>query len=579
MEDTRRKIRDIPGGFGAGVGASIAMMLAMTVLRFTSNTVSIPELMEDSLTYIAGGEIEAFFINNLGVGGKALLLVSIIEGTLLLGGLLGLGFTKLWPVRLRPPQTRWLTGLLYGLVVGTLLNAVFLPMVGQGFFGASALNVTVPPEISELLYGSVLAPFGLPVALSMYILSIVFGLTLVALLPWRKVAPTNEVVEMISEPLPAQTGALGRRDFTKALGGGLLAVAGGGALWYGIKEVLAPPPVAGPRLVEEELPGDKVAQPGATQVAQVPGQPTSQAGMAESGFEGVRPSLVPEVTPTESFYITTKNFVDPTLDGNTWKLTFKGMVENPYSLTLKELQEMEAEDRTETLACISNSVGGSLIGNARWKGVSFADLLKKAGPKSGAVDVIVRGADGYSDSFTLDVALQNECLLAYEMNGEPLTHKHGYPARLLVPGIFGMKNCKWITEVELVNHDYKGYWQERGWSDPAPYLTMSRIDFPNKDRIEAKPIYIGGIAFAGDRGIKRVEVTTDGGKTWHDADVREPLSKYAWVLWTYPWKPEPGNHTIQVRATDGTGEVQTSKVQGTFPDGATGYHSKKVRVG
>ena len=578
MDTMKERYSRIPGGFGAGVGASLAMMFVMALVRFTSNTVSIPELMEDSLTHLAGGQIESFFINNLGVGGKALLLVSIVEGTLLLGGLLGLGFTRFWP--LRRTETRWVSGLLYGLVVGTLLNGVFLPLVGQGFFGASALSVTAPLEISEALYGNALAPFGLPAALNMYLLSVAFGLALVALLPWRRVAEVKGVkAEALDGVVPAASvSTMPRRDFTKAMGGGLLALLGGGALWYVIREALAPPPVAGPQLVEEELPGDKVVQPGPTQVAQVPRQPTA-ASAPGSEFEGVRASLVPEVTPTESFYITTKNFVDPTVDGNTWKLSFKGLVENPYSMSLKELQEMRAEDRVETLACISNPVGGSLIGNARWKGVSFADLLKKAKPKAGAVDVIVRGADGYSDSFSIDAALNNECLLTYEMNGEPLTHKHGYPARLLVPGIFGMKNCKWITEVELVNYDYKGYWQERGWSDPAPYLTMSRIDFPNTNKIDAKPIYIGGVAFAGDRGIERVEVTTDGGKTWHDADVRKPMSKFAWVLWTYPWKPEPGNHTIQVRATDGKGEVQTSKVQDTFPDGATGYHTRQVRVG
>src|SRR3954464_12054552 len=184
----------ISGGFGAGVGAALVMMLVMAVLRFITNTASIPELMEESLIRLTGGRVEAFFINKLGVGGKALLLVTIVEGTLILGGLLGLAFTHFWPWR--TVGRRWASGLLYGLVIGLLLNAVLLPLVDQGFFGATALQVTAPPDIAQALYGNKVAPIGLPPALSMFVFSIVFGLTLVALLPWRRVvaAPQQEMV-------------------------------------------------------------------------------------------------------------------------------------------------------------------------------------------------------------------------------------------------------------------------------------------------------------------------------------------------------------------------------------------------
>src|SRR3954451_21453279 len=174
----------ISGGFGAGVGAALVMMLVMAVLRFITNTASIPELMEESLIRLTGGRIEAFFINQLGVGGKALLLVTIVEGTLLLGGLLGLLFAYFWSLRTR--AARWTSGLLYGLLVGLFLNVVFLPLVNQGPFGTNAVGVTAPPEIANALYGRDLAPFGLPVWVSMFLLSIVFGLALVALLPYRE---------------------------------------------------------------------------------------------------------------------------------------------------------------------------------------------------------------------------------------------------------------------------------------------------------------------------------------------------------------------------------------------------------
>lgn len=574
---TNLKKAYIPGGFGAGVGAAIAMMIVMAVLRFTTNTTSLPELMEESLIRLTDGQIEAFFINLLGVGGKALLLVSMIEGTLLLGGLLGLGFTHTWLRLTGFKPGRWLSGLLYGLVIGLLLNVVFLPLVGQGFFGSNALQVTAPPEIAETLYGRQLAPIGLPVFISMFLLATVFGLALTRLLRW----PASSVAGATTEPDVVKTTPMARREFLKGTGAALL---GGVLLFFGIRQALEPPPDAG--LEEVDLGSESQTEP--TSVADVKHdiemEPTP--GMTEvpatppvpPGFEQVKAKLVPEITPTESFYITTKNFLDPTVDGDTWRLSFKGLVDNPYTLSLKELQALPQVDRIETLACISNPIGGGLIGNANWKGVNFADLLQKAGPKSGVVDVVVRGADGYADSFPLEAGLKNECVLVYEMNGKPLTAKHGYPVRLLVPGIYGMKNCKWITEVELVNNDFKGYWESQGWSDVALYQTLSRIDYPDKANIKAEPVFVTGVAFAGDRDIKRVEVSTDGGKTWNDANLRRVLGKYTWVQWTYPWKPDPGIYTLQVRATDGKGEVQTAKMQDTYPDGATGYHTKQVRV-
>ncbi|MDQ3928794.1 MAG: hypothetical protein M3328_06570, partial [Chloroflexota bacterium] len=238
------------GGFGAGVGAAIVMMIVMAILRFTSNTISIPELMEESLVRLAGGELESYLINALGVGGKALLLVSIVEGTLLLGGLLGVLFARFWPVNRSMQGWRWFSGLLFGLIIGAFLNVVFLPLVQQGLFGSTALQATAPPEISQALYGNSIAPWGVPVALNMFILSIAFGLTLVNLLPWPRTKPV-EAEGQIAAVEPAATGTVGRRGFVQALSGGAaLALLGGGALWYLIKEALAAPPVAGVQAVE-----------------------------------------------------------------------------------------------------------------------------------------------------------------------------------------------------------------------------------------------------------------------------------------------------------------------------------------
>lgn len=614
MLDKMRNTGVLRGGFGAGVGAAIAMMLVMAVLRFTTNTISLPELMEGSLIsiasaiYIGRDTLESALITALGVGGKALLLTTIVEGTLLLGGLLGLAFTRLFLPFVAQyfnlaTLRRWLLGVLYGLIVGLLLNAVFLPLVSQGFFGSAASEVTAPPDIARTLYGNSLAPIGLPVFLSMFVLSVVFGLVLVRLLPWQSVARTDAAVITTSGARTTTTTTatittttdgteVGRRDFMKGLGSVGLAVLGGAALWGVIRRALEPPPNA--VLQEVDLNATPVAGGGAsatpTAVAGTSvnhaSTPEATAPMAEAeatppipaGFEGVKPKLVPEITPVDSFYITTKNFVDPTVDGNAWQLNFSGLVDNPYTVNLKDVMAMPPISKAHTLACISNSVGGPLIGNGSWKGVDFGEMLRKAKPKAGATELIVRAADGYSDSFPLDIALNSGVVLAYEMNGQSLVQKHGYPTRLLVPNIFGMKNCKWITEVEVANYDYKGYWESQGWSDVAHYQTMSRIDYPGSDSIQAKPIYIGGVAFAGSRGVKRVEVTTDGGKTWADAQLRPSLGKDTWRQWIFPWLPKAGEYTVMVRATDGTGAVQTAQQQDTFPDGATGYDAKQVRV-
>lgn len=228
-----------------------------------------------------------------------------------------------------------------------------------------------------------------------------------------------------------------------------------------------------------------------------------------------------------------------------------------------------------TLACISNEVGGDLIGNALWRGVRLKDLLERAALKEGTVDIALKASDDYTDSIPLDRAMNESTILVYEMNGEPLAPAHGFPLRLIVPGIYGMKNVKWITRIEAVNYDLKGYWQRRGWNDRAEYKTMSRIDAP--DSAVSGDTTIAGIAFAGDRGISKVEVSTDGGKSWEEAEIKPPLSPITWALWHKRWAPgNPGKHKIVVRATDGSGTTQTAQYAPPAPDGSSGYHSKII---
>jgi hypothetical protein len=191
------------------------------------------------------------------------------------------------------------------------------------------------------------------------------------------------------------------------------------------------------------------------------------------------------------------------------------------------------------------------------------------------VDIVLHASDDYTDSIPLDRAMADETLLVYEMNGEPLTPEHGFPVRLLVPGIYGMKNVKWITRLEAVDFDFKGYWQRRGWDDRAEYKTMSRIDAPGGS-VDGEAT-IAGIAFAGDRGISRIEVSTDAGASWEQAEIKPALSPISWVLWQKRWRPaQAGRHRLLVRATDGRGQTQTSQYAPPAPSGSSGYHSVSV---
>jgi DMSO/TMAO reductase YedYZ molybdopterin-dependent catalytic subunit len=279
-------------------------------------------------------------------------------------------------------------------------------------------------------------------------------------------------------------------------------------------------------------------------------------------------------TPLDAFYVVSKNIVDPTVNEVDWTLEVGGMVDHPLSLSYSDVMARETGEMASTLECISNRVGGSYISNTIWTGFPLRELLEEAGIQDGVVDIKLEAADGYSESIPLDEAMQSDTMLVYLMDGEPLTDKHGHPLRLIVPNIFGMKNVKWITRIDAVNEDYQGYWQERRWSDVATVVTMSRIDIPKRGYKAplGETVPIGGVAFAGDRGISKVEVSVDGGETWDDAVLSEVPSNRTWRLWRYDHLGvEPGIFRVAVRATDGDGVLQDAEERDPLPDGATGY--------
>jgi hypothetical protein len=227
-----------------------------------------------------------------------------------------------------------------------------------------------------------------------------------------------------------------------------------------------------------------------------------------------------------------------------------------------------------TLQCIDNEVSGELISNAVWKGVSLASLLQEAKPAEVAQDVIFYGADDYSDSIPLDRALNYDVFLAYQMNGVPLPKEHGFPLRAVVPGLYGIKNVKWLTKIEVVGRDYQGYWQKKGWTDQATIKVKSRIDAPGHYNTIKGNYTFRGVAFSGYSGIRSVKITFNGGQTWAPTILKPTPSPYSWVFWEYEWKnPKPGNYQVAVSAEDKIGRSQTDFVARPFPDGTSGLHS------
>ena len=310
--------------------------------------------------------------------------------------------------------------------------------------------------------------------------------------------------------------------------------------------------------------------------------PASLAPAVPAGAELGITQLAPYVTSNRSFYRIDTAIVLPQVDPETWTLKIHGRVRNPITLTFDQLLARPMVERYVTLACVSNEVGGDLIGNARWLGVPVKDLLDEAGPLDGADQVVGRSADGWTCGTPTDVLRDGrDALLAVGMNGEPLPIQHGFPVRMVVPGLYGyVSACKWIVEMELTSFaDFDAYWVPRGWSQQAPIKTESRIDAPrSRNNLTPGAVTVAGVAWAQHRGISKVEVRVDGGP-WQEATLARTVSVDTWVQWSWRWDATPGKHRLQVRATDATGEVQPEEERPPAPDGATGWHSVAVEVG
>jgi DMSO/TMAO reductase YedYZ molybdopterin-dependent catalytic subunit len=386
-----------------------------------------------------------------------------------------------------------------------------------------------------------------------------------------------------------EAGSEGRMAFGRGgfllLGGGAavagLAAAGVGRLLGGTTtEIVARPK----KLNLPEAPADteqpKRGSTGKAATHETLPQPPADASIDLPGM----PKLI---TPASAFYLIDTALTSPRIDVNDWMLSVKGAVDNPVGFSYKDLLELPTREADITLSCVSNTVGGGLVSNGRWTGVLLSDVLAEAGMSRDKItaasrQLVGRSVDGFTTGFKTDIALDGRnALVAFGLNGSELPIKHGYPVRLVIPGLYGYVSAtKWLTEIELTDWNFDAYWIQRTWSKEGPVKTQSRIDTINAgDNLSSGKNPIGGIAWAPHRGIEKVEVSTDGGETWNTASLAKQLAEDTWRQYVYDWDATPGDYTIQVRATDGTGETQTASEAPPHPSGATGYHTIDVTVG
>ena len=506
-------------GVVGGLGAALVMLAVMLFVRVILGIPSLPEMLADAVTQIVPLPVFSALLGALENNAKPLLLAGILLGHLIMGMVLGLVYARVWGGSSLGSSRRlgllvpWSGGLLLAALLWLLAVLAVMPAAGAGFLGVSS------------------RPGPVSMALSTLASSLAFGVALVIFFQGILAVQPEMSVELPQVDRD-------RRALILKLASVPVVLLIGGALW---------------QLLGKQMGADLQEMGSALR--------TSGTGL-----------LPDEITANADFYTVSKNFGDPVVDIQKWNLGLKDQAGRRLTLSYGDLKSLPSVEQVATLMCISNEVGGDLIGNAMWTGVRLRDLLARLGSVD-ADRVVFKAWDGYSDSIPFDKAMQDGTILAYLMNGESLPDAHGYPARLVVPGIYGMKNVKWVTAIELVDGDFRGYWQERGWSNVATIKTMSRFDVPARgSTLPLAPLSLGGIAFAGDRGISKVEVSPNAGNTWLQMNIKEALSPYAWSLWTGQWLPtEPGDYVLLARAWDKSGQVQDRKDTSTLPDGASGY--------
>ncbi len=520
----------IAGGLAAALGIAIGELMAGLIPGAPSLVIAIGDtVIENQPPGAKELIVELFGSNN-----KLALNVGIIAAAIFIAGLLGVAGRRSWTV----------------------------PVVGFGIAGAAGLLAALTRPLVEPLWAVI------TLVLAIFVALVALRLMLAATRPAWSDGPSSATIT--PAPIPGATPSEGdmpdwdRRRFLQ-IGGGVAV----GAVVLGAvgRNLLTSRP--GGAAVGVELP---------TASAPLPATPVG-ASLDVAG-------ITPIVVPNDKFYRIDTALVSPRVNADTWELRVTGLVDREVTLTYDDLQSMPLFEQYVTIACVSNKVGDRLVGNALWTGVDLREVLDMAGVQPEADQIASRSVDGFTCGFPTSWAMDPERrpMIAIGMNGQPLPVDHGYPARLIIPGLYGYVSAtKWLSEIELTTWDaFDGYWIPRGWAKEAPILTQSRIDTPRhgSDLAAGETVPIAGVAWAPDRGVQRVEVSIDDGE-WQEAELSDPLNDATWVQWVLPWATpaDSGQHEIKVRATDGTGEVQTSEVTPPAPDGARGHHTIRVKVG
>jgi DMSO/TMAO reductase YedYZ molybdopterin-dependent catalytic subunit len=535
-------------GFAAALAAGAVATGVMIFLSISLGGVSLPEVFGSSLTALIPPSLFNYLHQTIGADAKHYLFYGIVVGQCIVFALGGAIYNQRLNIQNR--RLQWNDGLLLALILWFLVGIIFLPLNGAGIFGADLSTGFVAGLISLTVVGLV---FGL--------LFVLFQRWIVAQLSRQDVLKSAD--SSLDRDVDSYE-AISRRNLLRngVIVAGIVLL--GVGAWRFITEGVSTSKVPVASLLQHYK--SKIVPPPTPNYGEIP--PVK--------------FLSPEITSNDQFYIVSKNLTaDPTVDGNSWRLMVNGQVDNPFTLTYQELLAQPITQQYESLMCVSNEVGGQYMSNALWEGTPLMGLLQQAGVKAGATKIVFHAYDDYTDSIHLTKALEPTTLLAVRMNSTTLPQEHGFPARMLVPGIYGMKHCKWVTRIEVVNYDFQGYWQQRGWSDPAPVRLTTRIDTPlDGSTVTAnRTTYIAGVAFSGNKGISEVDVSTDSAQSWQRATLKRPLSGLTWVLWELAWQPpQAGTYIVTARAIDLEGNVQDPTEEPPLPNGSSGYHSITLNV-
>jgi len=441
------------------------------------------------------------------------------------------------------------TALVFGIVIVSLLLGTTLGVASRRLLAAGAIGITTFGVAGMLAALTETQPSAASAVFSA-VVGVAAGITTLWLLLRTPTSP---------RPAPA---IRDRRAF--------LQLAAGAAV------VAATSALVGRRLLERGTHAIAVARQriGLPPATHPVGAPTAAMNV---GVQGVTPL----VTPNADFYRIDTALTYPQINYEHWRLRIHGMVRTPIELSFNDLTAMELIEQYVTIGCVSNLVGGNLVSTAAWRGVRLRDLLTRAGVDPRADQVIGRSVDGFTVGFPTTAALDDRgAMIAIGMNGTPLPLEHGFPARLIVPGLYGYVSAtKWLSDIELSRFDqFDSYWVQRGWNQQGPILTQSRIDIPQPHRTaRAGTIPVAGVAWAPTRGIRNVEIQVDN-QPWRSATLADALSTDTWRQWSYLWEATPGTHQLRVRATDSTGALQDANDQPPGPGGATGYHTININV-